>query len=172
MLSATILLLIFIVLGILAYSPAATTVSSPSPLLGKTAPNFGGVGIVGGKDLTLSQYRGKFVVLNFFASWCNPCFQESPALVSFAYEHHSDNIVKILGVVFSDSSKNAANFLKSVGATWNAINDTTGSIAIRYGVSEPPETFLISPTGIILVKFIGPVTLNGLNSAIKRYQSS
>ncbi len=170
LLASTILLVILGIIGVLAYSPAATTISTPSPLLGKVAPNIAGNSITNGSYVSLQNYRGKFVILNFFASWCTPCFDESPALITFAYNHRKTNNVAILGIVFSDTSSRASNFLKSVGATWNAINDQSGSIAIKYGVSEPPETFLISPSGIVLAKFIGPVTLAGLNEAIGRYQ--
>ncbi len=167
---STILLVIFGLLGILAYSPAASTVSTRSPLLGKPAPNIAGTSITNNKYVSLSDYRGKFVLLNFFASWCSPCFQESPALITFAYDHKQLNNAEILGVVFADTASSASHFLKSIGATWDAVEDPSGSIAISYGVSEPPETFLISPTGIVLAKFIGPVTLKGLNNALSRYQ--
>ena len=117
----------------------------------------------------MSSFNGKYVVINFFASWCEPCHVEEPELVAFNFEHYAKKDVAILGITFDDTASNATSFLRSNGATWPAIEDRSGSIAISYGVSEPPETFLISPEGIVLAKLIGPVTQKGLDSLIAKY---
>jgi len=107
--------------------------------------------------------------VNFFASWCIPCQQETPDLLTFDYEQR-DAIdgARLISVVFHDETSAARQFLVAQGATWPAINDPGGSIAESYGVTGPPTTFLIDPSGRITIEpVIGPATEANLNRMLR-----
>lgn len=133
-----------------------------SPLLNKPAPAISGTSLQGGQ-VSLGDYSGKFVLVNFFASWCTPCHSEEQDLVKFAEQHRS---VKVLGVPYNDANSSARQFLSSYGAHYQAVTDPQGQIALSYGVTNPPQTYLISPQGKILTEILGPVNLNSLNQLL------
>jgi cytochrome c biogenesis protein CcmG/thiol:disulfide interchange protein DsbE len=169
--AASILVVTAGLVAVLATRPQAANQAS-SALVGKPAPGIATATLssfstVNGTSLQLSSLRGRWVVVNFFASWCPPCQDEQPNLVSFAYEHRGQGQPVILGVVYDDSAGNARSFLRSTGGTWTAIVDP-GSLKIAYGVTGPPETFVVAPDGIVVEHFVGGVTTAGLNQAIAR----
>jgi cytochrome c biogenesis protein CcmG, thiol:disulfide interchange protein DsbE len=122
---------------------------------------------VDGKSFRLSSLLGRWVVVNFFASWCPPCQDEEPDLVSFAYQHRGPGEPEVLGIVYDDSAGNARSFLSSTGAIWTAVVDP-GQLKVAYGVTGPPETFVVSPQGVVVAHFIGPVTTSDLDQVIAR----
>ena len=104
-----------------------------------------------GKKVTLKDFRGNLVVLNFWASWCVPCRKEFPLL---AEADKVDRVV-VLGVVFNDSVANAKKFMAEHGGTWPGLKDD-GSIAKAYRVGPGiPATIVIGPGGLVLVRHIG-----------------
>ena len=137
-----------------------------SPLVGKAAPRTVGTTLTG-KKLSLANFRGRFVVLNFFASWCPPCQEEQADLVRFAYQYQGRNGVAVVGVVFDDSASNAARFLASTGSTWPVLSDPGGTIALDWGVRAPPESFLIAPDGVVIAHTYA-VTTTLLNQLVAR----
>lgn len=141
----------------------ATTTTAFSPLLFKPAPSLSGLTITGG-HASLASLQGHFVVVNFFASWCVACRTEEPQLKSFLRAEHGN--ASVLGVDYDDSSAAATAFLGHYGATWPAIADTSGSNALRWGVDQPPESFVISPTGVVLTKIVGAISAAQLEHII------
>ena len=89
--------------ALLATRPQQTATEVDTPLVGQVAPTISGVTLSGG-SFDLSALRGRWVVVNFFASWCPPCQQEQPELVAFAYAHRSPGDAALVGVVFDDSA--------------------------------------------------------------------
>jgi cytochrome c biogenesis protein CcmG, thiol:disulfide interchange protein DsbE len=152
--------------AVLATRPAATQ-TAPSPLVGKMAPPVSGRDLAGG-IASLSRDRGRFVVLNFFASWCPPCRTETPQLERFLYGRPSGQRVAVLGVVFGDSASNAAAFERSLGASWPAVLDPSEQIAVSYGVDDPPQSFLIAPDGRVADRIVGGVTATGLDALVSK----
>jgi len=142
---------------LLATRPQETVTEVDTPLVGQTAPGING-STLGGGSFDLSSLRGRWVVVNFFASWCPPCQQEEPELVAFAYAHRSPGDAALVGVVFDDAASTAHNFMQSTGATWPAVIDPNGQTALNYGVRGPPETFIVSPDGTVVAHLDGPVT--------------
>ncbi len=155
--SLVVLVVVAALVALLATRPPATETEVFTPLLGKTAPAIAGA-TLSGPGFDLATYRGRFVVVNFFASWCPPCQQEQPELVSFAYSHRGAGDAVLVGVVYDDATSSARAFDTAAGADWPAVIDPGGQIALRYGVRAPPETFLISPTGQVVAHIDGPVT--------------
>jgi cytochrome c biogenesis protein CcmG/thiol:disulfide interchange protein DsbE len=153
--------------GVLATRPSASSTAAASPLLGKPAPDVSGPALTGG-SVDLSALRGRFVVVNFFASWCPPCQIEEPELVQFAYQHRAAGDAQVLGVVFADRSASAAHFLASTGAAWPAVADPGGQVALAYGVRGPPETFVVTPDGRVVARLLGAVKATDLDQVLSR----
>jgi cytochrome c biogenesis protein CcmG/thiol:disulfide interchange protein DsbE len=147
---------------LLATRPPATAVEVFSPLVGKQAPEIRGTTVTG-QNFRLDAYRGRWVFVNFFASWCPPCQEEEPELVTFAYQHRAPGAPALIGVVYDDDASRARAFEASVGGTWPAVVDPGGQMALRYGVRGPPEWFLISPTGQVVGHYDGAVTASYLD---------
>lgn len=149
-----------------ATRPANTATAVQSPLAGKAAPGFSQRSL-SGATVTLSSYRGRYVVVNFFASWCTPCRVEEPNLARFAFEQSRiPGGVALVGVVFDDPDSAARQFLSTFGATWPAVTDPGGVIASAYGVTAPPTTFLVSPSGSVVAEDTGPVTVGQLDRLV------
>ena len=167
----SVLLVTAALVAVLATRSQAADQAS-SALVGKAAPGIaaapeGAVTTVDGKSLLLTSLKGRWVVVNFFASWCPPCQDEEADLVSFSYEHRGAGEPVVLGVVYDDSAGNARSFLRSTGATWTAVVDP-GGLKIAYGVTGPPETFVVAPSGVVVAHYIGPITASWLDQVIAR----
>ena len=134
--------------------------------VGKPAPAFTLSRLDGGAPLSLSQYAGRAIVLNFWASWCIPCKQENPALVR-AYERYRTSDVVIIGILYQDSFDSARRYVRDNGVNWPTLTDDDGRIAFAYGVRGVPETYFIGPDGIIAGRHVGPIDEATLVAAIE-----
>jgi len=142
------------------------TVAS-SPLVGRAAPAISGVNVVTGQHVSLAGERGHYVVVAFFASWCAPCAAETPQLVAFLFSERAIH-ASVLGVIYYDSVSNAVNFLHSYGARWPVVADGSGAIAAEFGVDDPPEAFVVAPSGRIVAWITGGVTQTRLLQIVSR----
>ena len=107
------------------------------------------------RTVTLSQLRGKIVVLNFWATWCPPCIEEMPSLVQL--QKQLQDRVTVLGVSVDDDADDYHKFLKDHGIDLLTVRDKTKTSSIMYGTFKYPETYIIDRHGTIRRKFIGPV---------------
>ena len=137
-----------------------------SPLVGKTAPSFALREAGTGRTIDLTQLRGKPVVLNFWATWCGPCYEEHPVLVQNATM--MGNQVQFIGVVFDDSEEKILKFLNERGHSYPTVVDEAGKTAIAYGVGGVPETFFLDAQGTIVAKFNGPLSTEDLQENIRK----
>ena len=133
-----------------------------SPLVGKPAPEFTLKRAGTGEPIDLAAFRGKPVVLNFWATWCAPCWEEHPIL-NEASRAFGDR-VQFLGVVFQDDEAKILAFLQQRGAAYPTVIDDRGKTAIRYGVGGVPETFILDASGTIVAKHDGPISAEQLQS--------
>ncbi|HEV8296308.1 MAG TPA: TlpA disulfide reductase family protein [Acidimicrobiales bacterium] len=144
-------------------------VSAKSRLVGKAAPPVAGTGFRG-DAFDLDRHRGSWVVVNFFSTTCVPCVLEHPELKEFAQRHSSDGDASIVSVTFDDSGAAVAAFFRANGGDWPVLIDGTGPIAISYGVSGVPESFLVSREGIVAAKITGGVTADRLDALIAKFE--
>ncbi len=128
-----------------------------SSIAGKTAEDFQLE--LNGKPAHLSDLRGKVVVLNFWASWCGPCVEETPALITLQQRIAARNGV-IVGVSIDEDVAAYAKFVKAQGINFPTMNDPSAKIAHDYGTSMWPETYVIDRKGKIARKIIGPQDWN------------
>lgn len=121
--------------------------------IGMVAPDFS-QNDVNGKAVKLSDYRGKYVLVDFWASWCGPCRAENPHVLK-AYNAFKDKNFTVLGVSLDDQSKKAAwlQAIEKDGMPWTQVSDLKGwknEAAILYGVTAIPQNYLVSPDGKII----------------------
>jgi len=140
------------------------------PLVGGPVPHFQ-LETLGGKPAKISDYRGKVVLLNFWASWCEPCKREMPQIQA-AYEAFKDNDFVVLGINFGEDSKDAAKLVKDMGLTFPILLDHKVEVAEKHDVVSLPVTFFIDPRGIIKERvFGGTLTKKDIEAAIGRLQA-
>jgi cytochrome c biogenesis protein CcmG/thiol:disulfide interchange protein DsbE len=137
-----------------------------SPLIGKPAPAFRLTPVGGGEPISLDALRGKVVVMNFWATWCVPCYQEHPVLVEAAHRTTGDPV--FFGVVYEDDAAKVQDFLAKQGSGYPSLMDEGGKTAIAYGVYGVPETFFITPDGKVAHKYVGPLTPKLLQEFVQR----
>ncbi len=122
-------------------------------LAGKTAPTFNFA--LDGKSMKISDLHGKVVVLNFWASWCPPCVEETPALNRLQAAIAPQGGM-VLGVSVDDSEANYQKFLRDQSVAFPTYRDAAQKINLEYGTTIFPETYIIDREGKIARKVIGP----------------
>ncbi len=135
------------------------------------APDFT-LPLLTGGELALASLRGKVVVVNFWASWCNPCKDEAPILQDLWVTDGESQGVAFVGVDTQDLSDDARAFAKTYGLTYPLVHDDGGDVARTWGVSAFPETFVLDAQGRAVAWFPGEVTAAGLREAIAKAQAS
>jgi len=118
------------------------------------APAFELPSLNGQGTVSLASYRGKIVVLNFWASWCAPCWQEAPGLQA-VWERYRSRGVQFLGVNERDDHASAGSFVEENGLTFPSASDPSGELAGSYGIIAMPTTFVIDSTGQLAYRLIG-----------------
>jgi len=144
-----------------------------SSVAGKTAQDFALQ--LDGKPARLSDLRGKVVVLNFWGSWCPPCVEELPSLIALQ-QHISSRNALVLGVAADEDPARFTQFLRDHGVNFPTYRDPgtnedhRSPIALNYGTSMYPETYIIDRRGKIARKIIGPQDWN--SAEMTRYFDS
>ena len=139
--------------GLLLLSGILTGMGSKPPQVGGPAANFQAE-TPEGKPISLGEYKGKIVILTFWATWCEPCKKEMPEIQA-AYEKHKEDGLVVLAVNFGEKGEVADAFVKKMGLTFPIVVDRRANIAERYGVVSLPVTFFIDPNGIIRERVFG-----------------
>ena len=120
------------------------------------APDFTFPGL-DGKMVSLSDYRGKVVLVNIWATWCPPCVDEMPSMEKLYRKFKGKNF-EILAVSIDEPGlKAVAPFMKKSNLTFPALIDSEGAIKAVYGITGVPESFIVDKQGILIKKIVGPV---------------
>jgi len=120
------------------------------------APDFTFSGL-DGKMVSLSDYKGKVVLVNIWATWCPPCVDEMPSMEKL-YQKFKGKNFEILAVSIDEPGlKAVAPFMKKSNLTFPALIDSEGTIKAVYGITGVPESFIIDQQGILIKKIVGPV---------------
>ena len=128
-----------------------------SPLVGRLAPAETLPRLDGAGTVSLSEYKGSVVVVNFFASWCIPCRAEHGELTRAAEALRSEG-VRFVGVAYQDKADAVRGFLDQLGRPYDVVTDPGSRAAIDFGMFGVPETFFIGRDGRVAGKVAGPVT--------------
>ena len=150
---------------------SAASRTAHSPLLGKPAPEVAGR-TIDGEQVSLADYRGRWVLVNFFATWSVPCRTEHPELIAFHQRHRFLGDAEVVGVVYSDSTEEVLDFRRREGGEWPIREDPKGRIAVDMGVSGVPDSFLVSPDGMVVSRLVGGVRAAALDEMLARAKAS
>ena len=124
--------------------------------VGEAAPSGDLPSLDGNGTGSLADYRGRWVLVNFWASWCLPCRDESPALETFYRQHRSQRFT-VLGIDTRDLTDDGRAFVDRYALTYPELRDGNGDRARDFGTSGVPENFLINPKGRLVLIRRGPV---------------
>ncbi len=130
------------------------------PLYGKPAPEID-LQTFDGERMTLSSLRGQPVLVNFWATWCGPCREEFPLMVT-TYEERAGDGLEILGVLHDDLVEGGRKFAEDQGATWPMLYDADDEAWNAYLGVGKPTSFFIDADGIVRAFSLGPFTEDGL----------
>jgi cytochrome c biogenesis protein CcmG/thiol:disulfide interchange protein DsbE len=126
-------------------------------VLGDEAFDVSGSTLDGG-NFDMGAYGDRWLVVNFFATWCVPCRQEHPELVEFDESHSQIGDAAVVSVLYDDDPDTASEYFETNGGSWPVVLDNDGEVSVRYGVTGVPETYLVAPNGRLLVRITGGVT--------------
>lgn len=146
-------------------APTAAPVSTNNTLRGQPAPNFELEQLDGEGTLRLSSLRGRVVFVNFWATWCEPCRRELPALQTFSSQQQSRTSPVILAVNIGETPQQISSYLEELGISdLPVLLDSDLAVSDRYQVVLYPSTFVIDPAGTVVDFHLGEITLDELNA--------
>jgi peroxiredoxin len=152
--SFAVVMAVLAVIGLLGFGLLAK--GDANLALGDAAPDAELPRLLGSGTESISDYRGKWVLVNFWASWCPPCRDESPALQRF-YERNRDRNFVVLGIDQRDLTEDGRRFVRENGITYPQLRDGEGERADPFGMTGLPENFLVDPSGKLALIRRGPV---------------
>jgi cytochrome c biogenesis protein CcmG, thiol:disulfide interchange protein DsbE len=164
-----VVLALFVV--VLATREPATNRSVDSPLLGKPARELAGQSLLDGEAFDLRDEEGRWVLVNFFATWCEPCRKEHPQLVRFAQDHRVADDARVVSVVFQDQPEDVERWFRENGGDWPVVDDDDGSIVVDWSVSGVPESYLVDHNGGVRAKIVGGIDAEKLDDLLRRAQA-
>ncbi len=170
---AALALLAVALLGLLiapACTPSSQTVrgsrqeAAVGVNVGELAPGFTLVDLEG-NQVSLSDFRGETVFLNFWATWCPPCRAEMPEIEA-VYQEYKDKGVVVIGVDIQEAEREVLNFVQQGGYSWAFVLDTSGVVAANYNITAIPTSFFIDGEGIIRAVKIGAMTKRAMENKL------
>lgn len=136
-------------------------------LIGKPVPTIDTVD-TRGRPFRTSDYRGRFLLVNFFGTWCIPCRVEHPELVKFANKYARTGEAGLVSVAYQDSPEAIDAFFAEQGGDWAVVNPEDSSVIVEFGIVKLPESYLVDPDGTVVHKFVGGVTLEAIEEQMAK----
>ncbi|MEK6651461.1 MAG: TlpA disulfide reductase family protein [Nitrospirota bacterium] len=124
--------------------------------VGLAAPNLEVADAVTGRTLSSSDFKGKVLFINFWATWCQPCREEIPSIEGLFKRFLDNKDFVMLTILFRDDPQTAINYLKQNGFNFPVMLDKEEQTARAYGLTGVPETYIVDKKGILREKIIGP----------------
>jgi len=152
--SSIAVLAVLAVVGLLVFGLVSK--GSSGVEVGDPAPSSPLPRLEGGGDGSLADYKGKWVLVNFWASWCVPCKDEAPALEKFQRQHGGPGFT-VVGIDSRDLSGDGSEFVRRYGLSYPQLRDGDGGAAHDFGTTGVPENYLVDPTGKVQWLLRGPV---------------
>ena len=162
---AVLVLALFAVLAFGLANRSSATGRSGMTRIGKPAPQFA-MKLLGGGEFQLSDHEGRPLVINFWASWCPPCRQESPAFER-QWRRYRDTGIQFVGVDIQDDISDAEAYVREFGLTFPNGLDPDGKITIDYGVIGLPVTFFVGSSGMVEGRWVGAIPEEKLEEWVK-----
>ncbi|HMI81516.1 MAG TPA: TlpA disulfide reductase family protein [Solirubrobacterales bacterium] len=147
-----------LVFGLVSKGSAGIAVGEVAPA--KPLPRLEGDG-----DGSLADYRGRWVLVNFWASWCLPCREEAPALERFQRQHGGPGFT-VLGIDSRDLTEDGRDFVAQYELSYPQLRDGDGDAAHEYGTTGVPENYLVDPAGKVRLLVRGPVSEEWLRDEV------
>jgi cytochrome c biogenesis protein CcmG, thiol:disulfide interchange protein DsbE len=133
--------------------------------VGEAAPDSALPRLAGDGEGSLAEYRGRWVLVNLWASWCLPCREEAPTLERFQRRYGGARFT-VLGIDSRDLSEDGLDFVRKYGLSYPQLRDGDGDAAHEYGSTGVPENFLVDPAGRVQWVLPGPVTPEHLRESV------
>ena len=137
---------------------------APAPEVGRLAPSFTLIDLEG-NQVSLSDFRGETVFVNFWATWCPPCRAEMPDIEA-VYQEYKDKGVVVIGVDILEPEDVVRQFVEQGGYSWIFVLDTSGEVAANYEIAAIPTSFFIDREGIIQAVNIGAMTERAIENKL------
>lgn len=169
--SVVVALVVALLVVVLATGDPSVDRQTRSPLIGRLAPAVDGP-TLDAESFSLADQRGRWVVVNFFATWCNPCLEEHPELAAFAAAHEEAGDATVVSVLFDDKPEKARKVFAERGGDWPVVVDPEGAVSVAYGVARVPESFLVAPDGTVVQRLVGGVTKRQLDDLLRQYEAA
>ena len=165
--AVAVFIAVLAVIGLLGYGLLNKSAKALEP--GEAVPTTPLPKLEGPGNGSVADYRGGWVLVNVWASWCTPCRDESPALERF-YRAHRGQRFTILGIDANDLSDDALSFVRRYDITYPQLRDGSGDFSQdELGTKGVPESFLVGPDGKLVLHRLGPVTSDYLTSNVLPY---
>lgn len=162
-----LLLSLLILVGVAIYQVSTDT--GGKPVAGEQAPDFT-LTTLDGKQKSLSDLKGKAVMINFWGTWCPPCKQEMPAIQK-AYEINQKRGFEVVSINIRENDLPVSNFVNQMGLTFPIWMDKEREVIKQYKIGPIPSTFFINRDGVIIERIEGPLQLNQLQYYIDKITS-
>lgn len=165
-----VLVALFLVLAGSSSGPKDKVGLVDSPLLGRPAPTVRST-TLDGTPFDLARRKGSWVVVNFFNSTCAPCRAEHPELVKFVDQQRAlgaDGAELYTMLQINDDVERVKSFFLTRGGDWPIVRDDDGRANVDFGVALVPETFIINPDGVVVVRWAGQIDADTLNRLVQQ----
>ena len=132
--------------------------------VGEIAPDFTLLDL-DGNEVRLSEFQGRVVLVNFWATWCPPCRAEMPDIESL-YQEYKDKGLVVIGIDIGEPEATVRQFVQRGGYSWTFVLDSTGTVAANYNIRAIPTSFFIDREGVIQAVNIGAMTKRGMEATL------
>ncbi|MFX3623345.1 MAG: peroxiredoxin family protein [Ectobacillus sp.] len=140
--------------------------------IGKEAPDFE-LQTVDGKQVKLSDFKGKKVIVNFWATWCPPCRKEIPEMQAFYNKYEKDTVILAVNYTASERTggrEKVQSFIQENGITFPVLLDASSTVSNMYKVITLPTSYFVDKKGIIRHKYIGPMTVEYMEKTVQAFK--